>query len=110
MGARRKLPLRRIATKPLRTLTRFRSKYNELQNAQEDLIRGNVKETQKLLTELQAAQENLQKKEDLLRQLEQTLDAKNHHSMNLRLSWRRGMPDWLNLKRFLMHRKKLSRI
>jgi chemotaxis protein MotB len=52
------------------------AKYNELQNAQEDLIKGNVKETQKLLSELQAAQENLQKKEDLLRQLEQTLDTK----------------------------------
>jgi chemotaxis protein MotB len=52
------------------------SKYNELQNAQEDLIKGNVKETQKLLSELQAAQENLQKKEDLLRQLEQNLDTK----------------------------------
>ena len=52
------------------------SKYNELQNAQEDLIRGNVKETQKLLSELQAAQENLQRKEDLLRQLEQNLDTK----------------------------------
>ena len=47
-----------------------------MQNAQEDLIKGNVKETQKLLTELQAAQENLQKKEDLLRQLEQNLDTK----------------------------------
>jgi len=51
-------------------------KYNELQNAQEDLVKGNVKETQKLLTELQAAQQNLQKKEDLLHQLEQTLDTK----------------------------------
>lgn len=49
---------------------------NDLQNAQEDLIKGNVNETRKLLSELQAAQENLQKKEDLLRQLEQTLDAK----------------------------------
>jgi len=49
---------------------------NDLQNAQEDLIKGNVNETHKLLAELQAAQENLQKKEDLLRQLEQTLDAK----------------------------------
>ena len=55
---------------------RISSKYNELQNAQEDLIKGNVKETQKLLAELQAAQENLQKKEDLLRQLEQNLDTK----------------------------------
>jgi chemotaxis protein MotB len=53
-----------------------RDKYNELQNAQEDLVKGNVKETQKLLSELQTAQQNLQKKEDLLRQLEQTLDTK----------------------------------
>ena len=51
-------------------------RYNDLQNAQEELIKGNVKETQKLLTELQAAQENLKSKEDLLRQLEQTLDTR----------------------------------
>jgi chemotaxis protein MotB len=51
-------------------------RYNELQNAQEELIRGSAKETQKLLTELQTAQTNLQAKEDLLRQLEETLDAK----------------------------------
>jgi chemotaxis protein MotB len=57
-------------------LGKVSSKYNELQNAQEDLVKGNVKETQKLLTELQSAQENLQKKEDLLRQLEQSLDTK----------------------------------
>jgi chemotaxis protein MotB len=62
--------------KALEDYNNISSKYTELQNAQEDLIRGNVKETQKLLTELQAAQENLQKKEDLLRQLEQNLDAK----------------------------------
>jgi chemotaxis protein MotB len=62
--------------KAVEELNRVASKYSELQNAQEDLIKGNVKETQKLLSELQAAQENLQKKEDLLRQLEQTLDTK----------------------------------
>ena len=49
---------------------------NDLQNAQEDLIKGNVNETRRLLSELKTAQENLQKKEDLLRQLEQTLDTK----------------------------------
>jgi chemotaxis protein MotB len=49
---------------------------NDLQNAQEDLIKGNVNETRKLLGELKAAQDNLQKKEDLLRQLEQNLDTK----------------------------------
>ena len=62
--------------KAVEDYNRISSKYTELQNAQEDLIKGNVKETQKLLTELQAAQANLQKKEDLLRQLEQNLDTK----------------------------------
>jgi chemotaxis protein MotB len=51
-------------------------KVNDLQNAQEELIKGNVTETRKLLAELQTAQDNLQKKEDLLRQLEQNLDSK----------------------------------
>lgn len=55
---------------------RISSKYTELQNAQEDLIKGNVKETQKLLAQLQDAQSNLLKKEDLLRQLSQNLDTK----------------------------------
>jgi chemotaxis protein MotB len=52
------------------------AKFSELQNAQEDLIRGSVKETQKLLADLRSAQENLRMKEDLLRQLEQNLDSK----------------------------------
>lgn len=52
------------------------SRYNELQNAHEDLIKGNVRETQKLLEELKVAQENLQKKEDLLKQLSESLDNK----------------------------------
>ena len=55
---------------------RLLGQVNDLQNAQEDLIKGNVNETRKLLTELKTAQENLQKKEDLLHQLEQNLEAK----------------------------------
>ena len=51
-------------------------RYNDLQNAQEELIKGNVRETQKLLYELRAAQDNLKNKEDLLRKLEETLDTK----------------------------------
>jgi chemotaxis protein MotB len=62
--------------KAVNDYNRISAKYNELQNAQEDLIKGNVKETQKLLADLQAAQSNLQKKEDLLRQLGQNLDTK----------------------------------
>jgi chemotaxis protein MotB len=62
--------------KAVEDYNKMSAKYTELENAQEDLVRGNVKETQKLLSELQAAQENLQKKEDLLRQLGQNLDTK----------------------------------
>ena len=62
--------------KALEDLARLNSKYNDLQTAQEDLIKGNVRETQKLLGELQDAQKSLQEKEDLLRQLEENLDLK----------------------------------
>lgn len=51
-------------------------RYSDLQKAQEDLIRGNVAETRRLLRELQQAQENLKKKEDLMRQLEMNMEAK----------------------------------
>jgi chemotaxis protein MotB len=51
-------------------------RYNEIQNAQEDLIKGNVSETKRLLSDLQTAQENLKQKEDVLRNLEQSLDLK----------------------------------
>jgi chemotaxis protein MotB len=62
--------------KALGDLNNMTTRYNELQNAQEDLIKGNVRETQKLLEELRTAQENLQKKEDLLKQLSESLDNK----------------------------------
>ncbi len=56
--------------------SKISAQYGELQNAHEDLVRGNVRETQKLLSELQSAQKNLQEKEDLLRQLGANLDAR----------------------------------
>ena len=51
-------------------------RYFDLQTAQEDLIKGNVKETRRLLKELQTTQEALMTKEDELRQLEKTLNSK----------------------------------
>jgi chemotaxis protein MotB len=83
------------------------SKYNELQNAQEDLIRGNVKETQKLLSELQAAQENLQKKEDLLRQLEQNLDTKKASLDELTFELEKRNARMLELEKILEGQKKI---
>ena len=51
-------------------------RYNSLQDAQDELIRGNLTETKKLLTDLQAAEANLKQKEDIMRQLEQSMDLK----------------------------------
>lgn len=64
---------RKRAAEGLATLT---ARYSELQNAHEQLIKGNVDETKKLLSDLQAAEENLRQKELVLRQLEQSMDLK----------------------------------
>ena len=82
-------------------------KYSELQNAQEDLVKGNVKETQKLLSELQTAQANLQKKEDLLRQLEQTLDTKKASLDELTFELEKRNARMAELEKILDAQKKL---
>jgi len=51
-------------------------RFNALQIAQDDLIKGNLTETRKLLADLQAAQDNLRQKEDIMRQLEHSMDLK----------------------------------
>lgn len=55
---------------------RLTARYNDLQNAQEELIKGNARESQRLLAELRAAQDDLQKKEAIMNELEANLDAK----------------------------------
>lgn len=69
---------RRGRDKAVEDYNKLSSRFNELQNAQDDLVKGNVKETQKLLGELRDAQENLRKKEELLNQLSQSLDSKKN--------------------------------
>jgi chemotaxis protein MotB len=86
---------------------RISSKYTELQNAQDDLIKGNVKETQKLLSELQTAQSNLQKKEDLLRQLEQNLDTKKSALDELTFELEKRNARLAELQKILDAQKKL---
>ena len=88
-------------------LNKISGRYAELQNAQEDLIKGNVKETQKLLSELQTAQQNLQKKEDLLRQLEQTLDAKKSSLDELTFELEKKNARMAELEKILDAQKKI---
>jgi len=82
-------------------------RYNNLQNAQEDLIRGNVSETKKLLAELQAAQLNLRQKEDIMRQLEQSMDLKKVSLDELTLELEKKNIKLAELEKILDAQKKL---
>jgi chemotaxis protein MotB len=82
-------------------------RYNNLQNAQEDLIRGNVSETKKLLTELQAAQLNLSQKEDIMRQLEQSMDLKKVSLDELTLELEKKNSKLAELEKILDAQKRL---
>lgn len=93
--------------KALEDYSNMSARYNELQTAQEDLIRGNVKETHKLLTELQTAQANLQEKEDLLRQLEETLDTKKASLDELTFELERRNTRMLELEKILDAQKQI---
>ena len=57
-------------------VARLNTKYNDLQGAQDELIKGNARESQRLLAELRAAQADLQKKEAIMNELEVNLDSK----------------------------------
>ena len=93
--------------KALGEYNKLSAKYDELQNAQESLIRGNVKETQKLLTELRAAQDDLQRKEDLLKQLEQNLDDKKTSLDELSFELEKRTARMLELENILDGQKKI---
>ena len=93
--------------KALEDFSNMSARYNELQTAQEDLIRGNVKETQKLLAELQAAQASLQNKEDLLRQLEETLDTKKASLDELTFELEKRNARMLELEKILDAQKQI---
>lgn len=55
---------------------KLEQQYHDLQVAQENLTKGNARETTKLLSQLQTTQEDLQKREDQLRKTEWALDEK----------------------------------
>jgi len=83
-------------------------RYNDLQNAQDELIRGNVTETKKLLTELQSAQENLKQKEDIMRRLEQSLDLKKVSLDELTLELEKKNANLAELEKVLDTQKRIA--
>ena len=82
-------------------------RYNNLQNAQEELVRGSVTETKKLLADLQAAQDNLRQKEDIMRQLEQSMDLKKVSLDELTLELQKKNNRLAELEKILDAQKKI---
>lgn len=93
--------------KALEELNVLTGRYNDLQNAQEDLIRGNVSETKKLLSQLQEAQENLKQKEEIMRQLEQTLDSKRASLDELKYELDKRNARLAEMEKILDYQKKI---
>ena len=63
----------------MKDFNRVNRQYVDLHKAQEELIKGNDKETRRLLKQLQVTQESLQEKEDELRELEVSLSNKKQN-------------------------------
>jgi chemotaxis protein MotB len=82
-------------------------RYNDLQVAQEDLIRGSVTETKKLLADLQKTQTDLKQKEDILRQLEQSMDLKKVALDELTLELEKKNARMAELEKILDSQKKI---
>jgi chemotaxis protein MotB len=85
-------------------LNKLEQQYHDLQVAQENLTKGNVRETTKLLSQLQTTQDDLQKREDQLKKLEYSLDEKkrNLDALTLELNKRNARMRELES---ILHRK-----
>ena len=88
-------------------LNTISDRYYALQNAQEDLVRGNLTETKKLLAELQAAQDNLRQKEDIMRQLEHSMDLRKISLDELNLELEKKNARMAELEKVLDNQKKI---
>jgi chemotaxis protein MotB len=89
-------------------LNSLTERYNNLQNAQEELISGNLNETKHLLSELKAAQENLEQKEDIMRRLEQSLDMKKISLDELTLELEKKNATLAELEKILDAQKRIA--
>lgn len=65
-------------------LVQMNKRYEDLQSANDALMQGSARETRRLLNELQSTQEDLQKKETRLRDMEQTLNSERKDLNRLR--------------------------
>lgn len=84
-----------------REVARLEKQYNDLEFSMESLRRGNAEETRKLLRELQATQETLQKKEDALLILEDEVNKKQRNLQQLQAELEERNASLVELERIL---------
>jgi chemotaxis protein MotB len=89
-------------------MTTISERFDALRNAQDDLIKGNLTETRKLLADLQAAQDNLRQKEDIMRQLEHSMDLKKVSLDELTLELDKKNARMAELEKILDSQKKIA--
>ncbi|MBN2665117.1 MAG: OmpA family protein [Bacteroidales bacterium] len=93
--------------KAMEEMNTLSDRFNALQIAQDDLIKGNLTETRKLLADLQAAQDNLRQKEDIMRQLEYSMDLKKVSLDELTLELDKKNERMAELEKILDSQKKI---
>jgi chemotaxis protein MotB len=76
--------LHRELTKAENEVAQLQSKYNDLQETHDALLRGNARETRRLLNELQTAQEDLSRKQRALEELEGNVSEQRQSLTRLR--------------------------
>jgi chemotaxis protein MotB len=86
---------------------RLEEKYNTLQSTQDKLLKGTTQETKKLLREIQNSQEQLQTKEDRLRELEKNLNTERKNLKQLREKLESKQKRLVELERILNQKDSL---
>ncbi len=89
--------------------TSLSRRYEDLQQTQEAVMTGHTRETRRLLTELQKTQEDLQLKEDRLKELEQNVSNRMHELENLRSQLNERNQRLIELERILYAKDSLMK-
>jgi chemotaxis protein MotB len=84
-------------------------RYEDLQKTQEAVLSGHTRETQRLLTELQRTQEDMQLKEDRLRDLEKNINDRIKEAERLRIQLDERNKRLVELERILSSQDSLMR-
>ena len=89
--------------------TNLSRRYEDLQQTQEAVMTGHTRETRRLLTELQKTQEDLQLKEDRLKELEENVSDRMHELENLRSQLNERNQRLIELERIVYAKDSLMR-